>query len=229
MDGFFRMDYARMREWAERALGAARPLGDRPLTAAAVAVLAFGNAASGATEEAETHLVGGGCPRRGPGRRRSSRFASTPPPTSPARSSTSTATRTRRPTRNERCRSRAATGQSEFIPLPYSILGQVKLLRGQLAEAGELLDNAVESARLSGNVQALAGNLVNRSLTALAAGDLEMALATAEENVELTRGLDQSLVCAAGVALAAALLENGDPGARRRCPRSGPRAATTSG
>ena len=53
-----------------------------------------------------------------------------------------------------------ATGQSEFIPLPYSILGQVKLLRGQLAEAAEMLDNAVEGARLSGNVQALAGNLV---------------------------------------------------------------------
>jgi DNA-binding NarL/FixJ family response regulator len=60
-------------------------------------------------------------------------------------------------------------------------------------------------------VQALAGNLVNRSLTALAAGDLETAIATAEENFELTEGLDQSLVCAAGVALAAALLENGDP------------------
>jgi ATP/maltotriose-dependent transcriptional regulator MalT len=85
------------------------------------------------------------------------------------------------------------------------------LLRGQLVEAAELLDNAVEGARLSGNVQALAGNLVNRSLTALAAGDLETAVATAEENFELTEGLDQSLVCAAGVALAAALLENGDP------------------
>ena len=38
-----------------------------------------------------------------------------------------------------------------------------------------------------------------------------MALSTATENVELTQGLDQSLVCAAGVALAAALLETGDP------------------
>ena len=92
-----------------------------------------------------------------------------------------------------------ATAQSEFIPLPYSILGQVKLLRGQLAEAAELLDNAVEGARLSGNVQALAGNLGNRSLAALAAGDVGIALATAEECVELTSGLDQSLACAAGV------------------------------
>ena len=105
-----------------------------------------------------------------------------------------------------------ATGQSELVPLAYSILGQVKLLRGQLAEASDLLDNAVDGARLSGNVQALAGNLVNRSLTAVAAGDLDLALSTAQENVELTDGLDQSLVCAAGVALATALLETGDPG-----------------
>jgi DNA-binding CsgD family transcriptional regulator len=104
-----------------------------------------------------------------------------------------------------------ATGQSEYIPLPYSILGQVKLLRGRLVEADELLDDAVEGARLSGNVQALVGNLTNRSLTALAADDLDIALATAEENAELTEGLDRSLVCAAGVALAGALLENGDP------------------
>ena len=55
MDGFFRMDYELMREWAERALSTARPLGDRPLTAAAVAVLAFAGATSGATPEAEAH------------------------------------------------------------------------------------------------------------------------------------------------------------------------------
>ena len=86
------------------------------------------------------------------------------------------------------------------------------MLRGQLAEAAELLDGAVEGARLSGNVQALAGNLFNRSLAALAAGDVETALATAEESVELTRGLDQSLVSrGAGAVLAGALFENGEP------------------
>jgi len=105
-----------------------------------------------------------------------------------------------------------ATGQSELVPLAYSILGQVKLLRGQLTEAAELLDNAVDGARLSGNVQALAGDLLNRSLTAVAAGDIDLALSTAQESVELTEGLDQSLVCAASVAMATALLESGDPG-----------------
>jgi DNA-binding NarL/FixJ family response regulator/tetratricopeptide (TPR) repeat protein len=210
MDGFFRMDYELMHEWAERALITVRPLGDRPLSAAAVAVLAFASAASGATEKAETH------------RSQAAALVADLDNAELAHRLDAAANLSgaelyldryeEAEAHAERALSVArATGQSEFIPLAYSILGQVKLLRGQLAEAGELLDDAVESARLSGNVQALAGNLVNRSLTALAAGDLGLALATAQENVELTQGLDQSLVCAAGVALAAALLESGDP------------------
>jgi ATP/maltotriose-dependent transcriptional regulator MalT len=209
MDGFFRMDYGRMREWAERALSAARPLGDRPLTAAAVAVLAFGNAASGATKEAEGHRV------------EAAVLVDDLDDDALALRLDAAANLSGAELYLDRYEQAAAhseralsvarkTGQSEYVPLPFSILGQVKLLRGQLVEAAELLDNAVEGARLWGNVQALAGNLVQRSLTALAAGDLETALATAEENFDLTRGLDQSMVCAAGVALAAALVENAD-------------------
>ncbi len=210
MDGFFQMDYERMRRWAERALSTARPLGDRPLTAAAVALLAFGNAAEGETEAAEWHLS------------KAAALVADLDDSELALRLDAAANLAgaelyldryaEAAAHAERALSVArATGQSEYIPLPYSILGQVKLLRGQLAEAAELLDDAVEGARLSGNVQALAGNLVNRSLTALAAGDLETALATGEENLDLTQGLDQSLVCAAAVALAAALLEDGDP------------------
>jgi DNA-binding NarL/FixJ family response regulator len=211
MDGFFRMDYELMREWAERALSTARPLGDRPLTAAAVAVLAFAGATSGATPDAEA--------------RRSEAailVAELDDDELALRldAAVNVAGAELYLDRYEQAGAHAeraiavgrATRQSEFIPLPYSILGQVKLLRGQLAEAAELLNNAVEGARLSGNVQALAGNLGNRSFAALAAGDVGLALANAEECVELTRGLDQSLVCAAGVAHAAALIETGDPG-----------------
>jgi ATP/maltotriose-dependent transcriptional regulator MalT len=211
MDGFFRMDYELMREWAERALSTAGPLGDRPLTAAAVAVLAFASATSGATPEAEA--------------RRSQAAALVADLTDDELAQRLDAAANLAGAelyldRYEEAGAHAeraiavgrATGQSEFIPLPYSILGQVELLRGNLGKAAELLDDAVEGARLSGNVQALAGNLGNRSFAALAAGDVRSALATAEECVELTRGLDQSLVCAAGVALAAALLETGNPG-----------------
>ena len=210
MDGFFRMDYDVMREWAERALATARPLSDRPLVAAAVAVLAFANATSGATPEADA--------------RRSEAVALVADldddelalrldaAANLAGAELYLDRYADAGAHAERAISLArATGQSEFIPLAYSILGQVKLLRGQLAEADELLDNAVEAARLSGNVQALAGNLGQHSFAALAAGDVATALALAEECVELTSGLDRSLACAAGVALAAALVETGDP------------------
>jgi DNA-binding NarL/FixJ family response regulator len=211
MDGFFRMDYDLMHEWAERALNTARPIGDRPLAAAAVAALAFASATSGATPEAEARRA-----------EAAALVADLDDHELALRldAAANLAGAELYLDRYDDAGAHAeraislgrATAQSEFIPLPYSILGQVKLLRGQLVEAAELLDNAVEGARLSGNVQALAGNLGNRSLAALAAGDVGMALATAEECVELTSGLDQSLVCAAGVALAAALLETGDPG-----------------
>jgi ATP/maltotriose-dependent transcriptional regulator MalT len=211
MDGFFLMDYERMREWGERALKTAHPLDDRPLTAAAVALLAFANAASGATAGAEKYRTeAAALVAELADEELALRLDA-------AANLAGAELYLDRYVDAEAHAERAlavgrATGQSEFIPLPYSILGQVKLLRGHLEEASDMLDNAVEGARLSGNVQALAGNLVQRSLTALAAGDLELALSTAKENVELTRGLDQSLVCAAGVAFASTLLETGDPG-----------------
>ena len=98
MDGFFLMEYELCARGPSSPRGP-RLLDDRPLTAAAVALLAFASAASGATADAETHsteaavLVADLAD--------DSPFASTPPPTSPAPSSTSTATRTREPTRSE--------------------------------------------------------------------------------------------------------------------------------
>ena len=86
-------------------------------------------------------------------------------------------------------------------------------MRGKLAEAAELLDGAIEAGRLLGSPPTLAGNLFNRSVVALAAGDLDIALATAEESVELTRDLDEGFVTAwAAARLASVLFETGQPG-----------------
>ncbi len=211
MDGFALMDYGRMREWAERAVTTAHALGDRPLAAAATAVLAFACAADGAIAVAET-------------RRREAAAMVADLSDHELALHLDTAVHLAGAELYLDCYPEAeahadraiavglATGQSELVPLAYSILSQVKLLGGRLAEAAEMLDNAVDGARLSGNVQALAGDLLNRSLTAVAAGDIDLALSTAQETVELTEGLDQSLVTAAGVAMATALLEAGDPG-----------------
>ena len=163
MDRFAVMDYPSMRQWAEPALGACRPLGDRPLLAAAAAVATFAAAANNATAEALDTVAPRPPTWSTPSTTPNLRSGSTPSPTSPAPSSTSTDTPNSEAHAERALAVARATGQSEFIPLADSIRGQVKLLRGKLAEAGDVLDGAIEAARLSGNVQALAGNLTNRS------------------------------------------------------------------
>ena len=94
----------------------------------------------------------------------------------------------------------------------YPVQPRVWYVRGKLAEASELLDGAIEAARLLGSPPALAGNLFNRSVVAVAVGELDVAFATAEEAFELSRDLDAGFVTAwAAVRLANVLLETGQP------------------
>ena len=209
-DGFFRMEYGPMRGWAGQALAASRHLESPPLTAAAAAYAAFAGALDGAVAEAQAHrseaaeLVDAmsdqdlalrldAAVNLGGAELYLDRFEE-------AGAHLERAIAVGR-----------ATGQTDVIPMAHSILGWVRMVLGQLAEGGEMLDGAVEGARLSGHDQTLALNLLNRSLTALAAGDIELAVATGRESYELTGPMDQSLITGgSGVAYAAALLEAGD-------------------
>jgi len=79
------------------------------------------------------------------------------------------------------------------------------------------------------NVQNLAWNLFNRSLAALAAGDLDVALATAQESCELLQDMEPGPYSgAAAAALASALLETGRPTGASTCCSREP-AARSSG
>ncbi len=209
-DCFFRMEYGPMRGWAGRALATARPLEQPPLTAAAAAAAAWAGALDGAIPEAQAyHLEAAGlvdsmtdqdlalrldaAVNLGGAELYLDRFEE-------AGAHLERAIAVGR-----------ATGQTDVIPIAFSVLGWVKMVLGELAEGGELLDGAVEGARLSGHDQTLALNLLNRSLTALAAGDLGLAVSTGRESYELTAPMDQSLITGgSGVAFAAALLEAGD-------------------
>jgi hypothetical protein len=75
---------------------------------------------------------------------------------------------------------------------------------------------------LLGSPPTLAGNLFNRSVVALAVGDLDIALTTAEESVELTCDLDEGFVTAwAAARLAGVLFETGQSDrASRHAPPS---------
>jgi ATP/maltotriose-dependent transcriptional regulator MalT len=104
-----------------------------------------------------------------------------------------------------------AMGRGDPFFRLYQILPRVWYVRGKLAEAAELLDGAIEAGRLQGTSPALAGNLFNRSVVAVAVGDLDLALAAAEEGVHLTADLKEGFVTAwAAVRLAGVLLETGE-------------------
>ncbi len=211
LDGVYRMEFEQIEPWARRALELARPLGDRALTASAAALLAWGAGLCGRVADAEKYhseaaeLVDSltdeelalrldSAINLGGAELYLDRFDDTG-------------------VHAERVIAVArATGQPAVVMFAFMLLAWVRMLRGELAEGGEMLDAAIEEARLLGNAQSLAGLLLNRSLTALAAGDAELAVSTAQESVELTRGMDNGLIPAAtGLAWSAARLETGDP------------------
>ena len=212
LDGVYRMELERIGDWAEPALDVARSLGDKPLAASAASLLAWGASMSGAIPKAEAYR---------------SEAAALVDELSDHElalrldSAVNLAGAELYLDRFDEAGSHCervvavarATGQPAFVPFAFMLLAWVRMLRGELAAGGEMLDAAVEEARLLGNAQSLAGLLLNRSLTAVLAGDVEVAVSTAEESVELTHGLDSGLVPAAtGLALVAARLEAGDPG-----------------
>jgi ATP/maltotriose-dependent transcriptional regulator MalT len=105
-----------------------------------------------------------------------------------------------------------ATGQGELFLLLVATLGGLLRQRGKLAESAELLDAGIEAARLLGNTHALRWTLLGRSAAALRSGDLDLALASAQESVDLSQAAESSFHSAEGAAdLASALLETGEP------------------
>ena len=211
MDGVYRMDFPQIAAQAGHALEMARPLGDLPLTATAAAARAWGTALSGNVPA---------------GRRARAEAASLVDQLSDSQLAVRLDAGIHLAgaelyldlfdaagSHAERVISVArATGQPAFIPFAFMLLAWVRMLRGELPEGAAMLDPAIEESRLLGNTQSLAGLLLNRSLTALAAGDLDLAVGSAREGVALTDGMDEGLIpAAATLALAAALLETGDP------------------
>jgi DNA-binding NarL/FixJ family response regulator len=104
------------------------------------------------------------------------------------------------------------TGQTQVLPILTPILGTSLAMAGEMRRSGEVLDDAIEAARLVGNAQGLSLNLFNRALSAVMAGDLETALDVGAESVRLAKSIDNGVITAfAGAIHSQALLEAGDP------------------
>src|SRR5262245_53792462 len=204
----FRARYDEMHETAERAVSAARRLGDPALLSAALARLALATSMMGAPDRAEAHraeavalfeslsddelarnLAAG------------ARLAGIELYLDRYADADAHGTRTLSVAR--------ATGQGEHFLVLVQVLGGAWRQRGKLAEAGEILDGGIEAARLLGNTHALVWSLSGRSSAALRMGDLELALAAAQESVDLSRDEGSFHSAEAAADLAAALLETG--------------------
>jgi DNA-binding CsgD family transcriptional regulator len=211
LNEFYRSRYAAMRDWAEPAMSAAADVGDPTLIAAAAVMSAFAYAMTGPTDIARLRRAEAAALVDG----LSDDDLSVRPHTAGwlaigevyldlYAEADAHASRALELTR--------MTGQGDPLHRLYPVLPRIWYVRGKLAEAAELLDGVIEAGRWLGSPPALAGNLFNRSAVALATGDLDLALAAAEESVELTRGLDEGFVSAwAAARLAAVRCETGDP------------------
>jgi DNA-binding CsgD family transcriptional regulator len=207
--GLYRADFADMTTWSDRAVTAATSLQDHALTAAALAVRACAAALAG-TAEAQAQCD------------EAAQLVDRMPDDELARRldalvylMTAEGYLDRfEPSGRHGLRAMTigrATGQGDLFPVLFAMLGTSLWIHGRVAESIELLDGAVEAARLVDSDFSLGMSLLNRAMAALAEGDLETALATAEESAELASRLGTSPISAwSSVALAAVVLETGD-------------------
>jgi DNA-binding NarL/FixJ family response regulator len=211
LNEFYRAQYRSMREWADRAVSAADALGDGPLRAAALGMPALADAMAGAGESARSARADAAALVDSLSDDELARRLDAAVWLAAAELYLDLYAEADEHAGRALTLARA-TGQRELLRVLHQILGRTWYVRGKLTEASELLDGAIEAARLSGHAPALVGNLFNRSVVAVAVGDLDLAVHTAQESVDLARDLDHGFVAAwAAVRLAGALLETGRP------------------
>lgn len=105
-----------------------------------------------------------------------------------------------------------ATSQSVLLPTLVPAHFTALWMRGRLADAVELLEGAIEAARLVGNSQTIALLLLNRGLVGALMGDLELATQRADDAWHIAREIEDSIVPLwAGVCLGLVRLEAGEP------------------
>ena len=104
-----------------------------------------------------------------------------------------------------------ATGQGDLFPLIFPMLGTALWVQGRVAESARIFDDAIDAARCWTTARGSPGISSTARSPPRAAGDFELAMATARESIELAARQDDSIISAhAAWALAAPLLETGE-------------------
>jgi len=210
VDGIYTLDFPAMRDWADEARTTAAGLGERLLGATASALLGFAEYILGQTGDAGRHLdeasavvdslEDGELAARldaayylGWAEHYMERFDDAI-----------------RHLERGMVASRLSGQGHLVVPM---MLGQVISLvgGGRLAEAADLVEAALDAARVSANRQSLSWALWVSCHVATQAGDLNAAVRHGQDGVDLAATIDDSVFSAAnGWNLAAALLETGE-------------------
>jgi predicted ATPase/DNA-binding CsgD family transcriptional regulator len=210
VDAFYRMEYDAMAERASEAVEIAKLHSDPALLAAALAASAFGLACEGPVSEAQSRaaeaaeVVDGLSDEVIAGRLDALTWLSA--------AEFYLETYEAGIVHSERGLELArATAQGELVPGLGQALANLLFVTGRPADASAVLEEWVDSARLTDNAVNLAWSLLNRSMSAIYEGDFETAVAAGEEALELSRNLDASPVGVwSGAVCGGALLESGD-------------------
>ncbi|WP_053227591.1 helix-turn-helix transcriptional regulator [Solirubrobacter soli] len=210
-DAFFATDFNRQWEWSRKGLALAGGLGDPAILAACTAQSAIADACVGLIEDAKRHtaeaaaMVDALSDEQLAQRLDAALFVM------------GAELHLDRFARGREHGVRAmrigrATGQGFLLPALVPALCACLEMLGLLDEGIEVIEGAIEGARLSGNRQALSLALMNRSLLAHAAGEIELALTCGEEALATARGVGNRMAESfASFALMRALLSAGEP------------------
>jgi DNA-binding CsgD family transcriptional regulator/tetratricopeptide (TPR) repeat protein len=208
---FLAGDFEGVRDWASRALAAAERQEDSGLIAGALAVLVLAESSEGPVWDAQAH-----CSRAAAltdGMSDEELAADLDALANLCGAEFQLQRYSQAETHAERGLALARlTARGDLFPWLSQVLTGVLYATGRLAEAAAMLDGLVEAARLTDNALGLASALVNTAAVLLAAGDVDAALAAAQEAAQVTRGTAPSVVAAwAGGYVGAALVEAGQP------------------
>ena len=206
----YRAEFDAMRDWAARAADAAAPLGDRALVAGVLGVRAVAGALSGVIPEARAHRDEAAALIDALGDEELARRLDALVHLATAEMYLDQFEASGRHAERALAIGRA-TGQGDLFPLIVPMLGTALWMQGRMAESAEVFDGAVEAARMVDNVQGVAWNLFNRSFAALAAGDVTLALATAEQSIEHHQGSRRASVSASAALARASGAVRGRP------------------
>ena len=209
IDGLYRLDYPTAAMWGERALAAARQLPAGPPAASAAGVYALSLANGGRFEQAREAVFEAALRTDG---LRDEQLATCIHHA--AHGLAAAELKLGLLEAAERHAERGltvarATGQGNVLPILFWT-GQARVARGRLDAAHEVYETAVAVARMTGHAEGLAWNLLGRTSANIASGEIDAALASGEEAMQVLAELQESwpALWAAGE-YGAALIESG--------------------